>query len=128
MFFAFCSSEPCANTHQHAMPHPPRSATHRTLVAVARDGVSRLLSVRLLGLRLRGARGRVGLALERVADVLGRRLLRVGLERGAGLVGDGLAADCEGRWSAGCGCGAGARSRSDMVLACVWVGMGRMQE
>jgi len=56
------------------------------VVAVAAYGVSDLLRVRLLALRLESGGGRVRLALDGVASLLSGRLLGIGLQGGGGLV------------------------------------------
>ena len=53
--------------------------THLIVVRVGAESVTDALGGGLLALGLEGRRSRVGLSLELVAEVLGRRLLRVGL-------------------------------------------------
>jgi hypothetical protein len=71
--------------------------TYVVVVRVARHGVSDLLGRRLLALRLGGRAERVGGTLELVTEVLGGRLLGVGLEGGTRLVGEALATGYEER-------------------------------
>ena len=54
--------------------------THGVLVRVARKGVTGPLARRLLAVRLKRRRNRVGSTLDGVANVLGGGLLRVGLQ------------------------------------------------
>jgi hypothetical protein len=88
--------------------------THGVLVLVGGERVADLLGGRLLGLGLEGGAGGVGVALELVAEVLGGQLLRVGLDGSADLVGEGLAADWSDDQRVRRRAGT-AGSRSDMV-------------
>ena len=78
-FFAFPVNE---GYNGRITTHELSCTTERMYLGLVRIGAERiadLLRRRLLALGLEGGRGRVGLALELVAHVLGGRLLRVGL-------------------------------------------------
>jgi len=62
------------------------------LIRIAAELVSHFLCGRFLALRLSRRCGRIALAFEFVGKVLSGRLLGVGLELGASLVGEGLSA------------------------------------
>jgi hypothetical protein len=107
--FALSRSEPYVEHQPRVRTMQAEEETHAVLVGVARDRVSDLLRGRLLALRLRARAERVGGALELVAEVLGGRLLRVGLKRGARLVGEALATSCDRNRSAKIGVRRGAQ-------------------
>jgi hypothetical protein len=98
----------------------PGGRVRARLVLVASERVADLLRVALLALRLGVAGGVVGLALDLVAEVLGGRLLRVGLDRSADLVGERLAAGCE----AGSASAAAGREGAYCRTWCGWVRVG----
>jgi hypothetical protein len=91
-FLALSRSDCCRGCQCHE-PEIITKDTHVVVVRVAREGVTDLLGGRLLALGLKSRGSRVGVALELVTEVLGGRLLRVGLKGGGGLVGQALTAD-----------------------------------
>jgi hypothetical protein len=78
-----CRGSTPAHSFNNRITQPPDNVTHRVLVRVRGERVAGLLRRRLLALGLEGGCGRVGVTLELVAEVLRRRLLRVGLYGGS---------------------------------------------